>query len=47
MRNRDLGLLQDDKASAIIQAADEVLEGGIMKNLYCLSGKPARAPRAI
>lgn len=25
--NRDLGLLQDDKASAIIQAADEVLEG--------------------
>ncbi|VEA73877.1 Fumarate hydratase class II [Serratia rubidaea] len=45
--NRQLGLLADDRAAAIIQAADEVLAGSIPMNSRSPSGRPAPAPRPI
>ncbi len=44
--NQDLGLLDADKASAIINAADEVLAGKHPDEFPLPSGRPAQAPRA-
>lgn len=39
--NEDLGLLSEEKASAIRQAADEVLADSMTTNSHWLSGRPA------
>ncbi len=44
--NQDLGLLDADKATAIINAADEVLAGEHPDEFPLPSGRPAQAPRA-
>ncbi len=41
--NEDLGLLSEEKASAIRQAADEVLAGQHDDEFRWLSGRPAPA----